>query len=354
MIFLNRVRPGRDHRGHAARDVADGRADLLHAAPRPSRPDARTTRQHAPVRLRLGAAARRDPRRLARADRLRHPRALRHDRNQHDHVQPLRGRAQGRDRRLSAARRQRARRARRRPARPWRRARSASSRSRARTSSRLLADAGEDGAGVPPGRLLHHRRLGLVDADGYVHIVGRAKDLIISGGFNVYPKEVEAEIDAIAGVLESAVIGVPHPDFGEGVTAVVVPRPGAALDRRRRSSPRSAIGWRNSRRRSGCSSSTRCRATRWARCRRRSCGGLTRTSIAPEGGQSAFFRAVARSRGRSGGSTPGYNRRNADLAADRSERLVWVGERTFMHLFLHWLSSKHWATVSSMMSSPSR
>jgi malonyl-CoA/methylmalonyl-CoA synthetase len=68
-----------------------------------------------------------------------------------------------------------------------------------------------------------------VDADGYFHIVGRAKDLVISGGFNVYPKEVEDEIDAIEGVLESAVIGVPHPDFGEGVTAVVVLRSGAVL-----------------------------------------------------------------------------------------------------------------------------
>jgi len=72
--------------------------------------------------------------------------------------------------------------------------------------------------------------LGRIDADGYVHIVGRAKDLVISGGFNVYPKEVENEIDAIDGVIESAVFGVPHPDFGEGVTAAVVPRPGAALD----------------------------------------------------------------------------------------------------------------------------
>ena len=71
--------------------------------------------------------------------------------------------------------------------------------------------------------------VGRVDADGYIHIVGRAKDLVISGGFNVYPKEVEDAIDAIEGVLESAVIGVPHPDFGEGVTAVVVPRRGAAL-----------------------------------------------------------------------------------------------------------------------------
>ena len=72
--------------------------------------------------------------------------------------------------------------------------------------------------------------LAQVDRDGYIHIVGRAKDLVISGGFNVYPKEVESEIDAIDGVLESAVIGVPHADFGEGVTAVVVLRPGAALD----------------------------------------------------------------------------------------------------------------------------
>jgi malonyl-CoA/methylmalonyl-CoA synthetase len=71
--------------------------------------------------------------------------------------------------------------------------------------------------------------LGKIDERGYIHIVGRAKDLIISGGFNVYPKEIEAEIDALPGVGESAVIGLPHPDFGEGVTAVVVPAAGAAL-----------------------------------------------------------------------------------------------------------------------------
>ncbi len=65
--------------------------------------------------------------------------------------------------------------------------------------------------------------LGRIDEKGYVHIVGRGKDLIITGGYNVYPKEVEAEIDGIPGVLESAVIGVPHKDFGEAVTAVVVP-----------------------------------------------------------------------------------------------------------------------------------
>ena len=64
--------------------------------------------------------------------------------------------------------------------------------------------------------------LGLIDADGYVSIVGRGKDLIISGGLNVYPKEVEAAIDDLPGVVESAVVGVPHPDFGEAVVAVVV------------------------------------------------------------------------------------------------------------------------------------
>jgi malonyl-CoA/methylmalonyl-CoA synthetase len=74
--------------------------------------------------------------------------------------------------------------------------------------------------------------LGKIDARGYVHILGRGKDLVISGGLNVYPKEVESEIDALPGVIESAVIGVPHPDFGEGVVAVVVPAKGAALDER--------------------------------------------------------------------------------------------------------------------------
>jgi malonyl-CoA/methylmalonyl-CoA synthetase len=71
--------------------------------------------------------------------------------------------------------------------------------------------------------------LGKFDERGYLQIVGRGKDLIITGGYNVYPKEIEAEIDAIPGVLESAVIGVPHRDFGEGVTAVVVPTGKAAL-----------------------------------------------------------------------------------------------------------------------------
>jgi malonyl-CoA/methylmalonyl-CoA synthetase len=72
--------------------------------------------------------------------------------------------------------------------------------------------------------------LGVIDDDGYVTIVGRAKDLIISGGFNVYPKEVELALDALPGIRESAVIGVPHPDLGEAVVAVVVPETGTAPD----------------------------------------------------------------------------------------------------------------------------
>jgi malonyl-CoA/methylmalonyl-CoA synthetase len=71
--------------------------------------------------------------------------------------------------------------------------------------------------------------LGYFDADGYLHIVGRAKDLIITGGFNVYPVEVEECIDALPGVAESAVIGLPHADFGEAVTAVVVGLEGSAF-----------------------------------------------------------------------------------------------------------------------------
>ncbi len=71
--------------------------------------------------------------------------------------------------------------------------------------------------------------LARIDADGYVNIMGRAKDLLITGGYNVYPKEVEMVIDSIEGVLESAIIGAPHPDFGEGVVAVVVRSPGSKV-----------------------------------------------------------------------------------------------------------------------------
>lgn len=65
--------------------------------------------------------------------------------------------------------------------------------------------------------------LGLIDSDGYVHIVGRNKDLIIAGGYNIYPKEIELLLDCEEHVLESAVIGVPHPDFGETVVGILVP-----------------------------------------------------------------------------------------------------------------------------------
>ena len=71
---------------------------------------------------------------------------------------------------------------------------------------------------------------GSIDEDGYVSIVGRAKDMVITGGLNVYPKEIELFIDDIEGVKESAVIGVPHADFGEGVVAVVVRESGSKLD----------------------------------------------------------------------------------------------------------------------------
>jgi malonyl-CoA/methylmalonyl-CoA synthetase len=72
--------------------------------------------------------------------------------------------------------------------------------------------------------------LGSFDKQGYLVISGRAKDLIINGGFNVYPKEIEDVLDQMDGVLESAVIGLPHPDFGEAVTAVIVAEKGAVLD----------------------------------------------------------------------------------------------------------------------------
>ena len=72
--------------------------------------------------------------------------------------------------------------------------------------------------------------LGQIDTDGYVAIVGRQKDLIISGGYNIYPKEIEVLLDALPGVAESAVVGVPDADFGEAVIAAIVPSPGTTPD----------------------------------------------------------------------------------------------------------------------------
>jgi malonyl-CoA/methylmalonyl-CoA synthetase len=71
--------------------------------------------------------------------------------------------------------------------------------------------------------------LGLLEPDGYLRLIGRAKDLIISGGLNVYPKEIEEAIDALDGVVESVVFAIPHPDFGEAVAAAVTLQPGTKL-----------------------------------------------------------------------------------------------------------------------------
>ena len=71
--------------------------------------------------------------------------------------------------------------------------------------------------------------LGRFDPDGYLSIVGREKDLVISGGYNVYPKEIEMLVDEMPGVAESAAFGVPHPDFGEALNVAIVPKPGATL-----------------------------------------------------------------------------------------------------------------------------
>ena len=71
--------------------------------------------------------------------------------------------------------------------------------------------------------------LGIIDDQGYLSIIGRSKDLIITGGYNVYPKEIEILLDDIDGVLESAVIGLQHADFGESVTAIIVRNPDSLI-----------------------------------------------------------------------------------------------------------------------------
>jgi malonyl-CoA/methylmalonyl-CoA synthetase len=72
--------------------------------------------------------------------------------------------------------------------------------------------------------------LGRIDEKGYLVIVGRNKDLIISGGYNIYPKEIELLLDEQPGVVESAVIGAPHPDFGESVVGILVAEKGQSID----------------------------------------------------------------------------------------------------------------------------
>ena len=93
---------------------------------------------------------------------------------------------------------------------------------RAECLCRILGHGGKNAADLRANGFFITGDLGVIDDDGYVTIVGRNRDLIISGGFNIYPREIELLIDAAAGVTESAVFGVPHPDFGETPVALIV------------------------------------------------------------------------------------------------------------------------------------
>ena len=188
---------------------------------------------NAPVRVRFGAAARRDPSRVACPHGSRHSRTVRYDRDEHEHLEPIRWRQGAGRRRIALAGRARA------DHRPGNRAGTC-----ARNEIGMIEVKGPNvfkgywrmpektAAEFRPDGFFITGDLGKIDDRGYVHILGRGKDLVITGGFNVYPKEIEDEIDAIPGVFETAVIGVPHADFGEGVTAVVVRSKGATLDER--------------------------------------------------------------------------------------------------------------------------
>ena len=152
-----------------------------------------------------------------------HPRALRHDGNRHDHLQPLRRRTPRRDRSAFRC--------------PAFSVRIADPETGAQLTQGETGVIEVSGANVflgywrrPELRMSEFRAdgyfitgdLGFIDSDGYIFIVGRAKDLIISGGLNVYPKEIETAIDGLDGVVESAVFAVPHSDLGEAVAAAVV------------------------------------------------------------------------------------------------------------------------------------
>jgi malonyl-CoA/methylmalonyl-CoA synthetase len=120
--------------------------------------------------------------------------------------------------------------------------------------------------------------VGKVDERGYVTIVGRSKDLIISGGYNVYPAEIEGYINELPGVAESALVGVPHPDFGEVGVVVVIPKPGAQLDADAILTTLKAklANFKIPKR---CFIVASCRATPWARCRRTCCESSTRRCL---------------------------------------------------------------------------
>ena len=195
------------------------------------------------VRVRLGAAARRDVRRVPRAHRPRDPRALRHDRDRHDHVESARRRAGRRHRRPAAARHRRAHRRRRRA----RRARPASiggvAGARAERVRGLLADAGQDARGVHRRRLFPDRRRRAVGRATARHAATCASSAAprtssspaASTSIRRRSRSASTQLD---GVVESAVVGVPDPDFGEAVAAVVVGKPGHTLTRSARSSAR--------------------------------------------------------------------------------------------------------------------
>ena len=114
--------------------------------------------------------------------------------------------------------------------------------------------------------------IGSMAADGRLTLVGRSSDMIISGGYNVYPKEIELLLDSVAGVTETAVVGLPHPDFGEGVAAFVVGEPSLDETVSRRRWP---SGWPASSIRRRTSSWTASPVMPWARCRRAVCGPTT-------------------------------------------------------------------------------
>ena len=196
-------------------------------------PRRRADRPYAPLHFRLGTARRRGPRPMAGAHRPCHPRALWHDRDRHDHLQPLwRGKAAPAASALPL------------PGVSLRIADPPSGRPLPQGEVGVIEVKGPNvfkGYWRQPDKTAAEFRhdgffitgdLGRVDAEGYLHIVGRSKDLIITGGLNVYPREIETAIEAIPGVAECAVIGLAHPDFGEGVTALVVAAAGADLDER--------------------------------------------------------------------------------------------------------------------------
>ena len=131
------------------------------------------------------------------------------------------------------------------------------------------------------GGWLHTGDLGYVDEDGFYFIVDRAKDLVIRGGYNVYPREIEEVLYAHPAVLEAAVIGKPDERLGEEVVAVVALRAGASRERARRSSPTAGSGWRRTSTRGRSGSWPSCPRDRPARSSRPPCGTDSKVRRSP-------------------------------------------------------------------------